>query len=45
MKYYKNLNIKGAILDKYALGKYIESVAENHNVITVSKNALFQLQI
>ena len=36
MKYYKNLNIKGAILDKYALGKYIENVAENHNVVTKS---------
>lgn len=43
MKYYKNLNIKGAILDKYALGKYIEKVAENHNVVTKSKNKTYPI--
>ncbi len=43
MKYYKNLNIKGAVLDKYALGKYIESVAENHNIVTISKKCTFPI--
>ena len=43
MKYYKNLNIKGAILDKYALGKYIENVAENHNVITKSEKKTYPI--
>ena len=43
MKYYKNLNIKGAILDKYALGKYIEKVAESHNVITKSSKRTYPI--
>ena len=43
MKYYKNLNIKGAILDKYALGKYIEKVAENHNVVTKSDKKTYPI--
>lgn len=44
MKYYKNLNIKGAILDKFELGKYIENVAENHNVITKSNKRTYPIQ-
>ena len=43
MRYYKNLNIKGAILDKYALGKYIEKVAESHNVITKSSKRTYPI--
>ena len=44
MKYCKNLNIKGAILDKFELGKYIGNVAENHNVVTKSQLKTYPLQ-
>lgn len=43
MKYYKNLSIKGAILDKDALGKYIEKVAENHNIVTKSNKKTYPI--
>jgi len=43
MRYYKNLNIRGAILDKNELGKYLEKVAENHNVLTKSRRKTYPI--
>lgn len=43
MRYSKNLNIKGAILDRDSLGKYIEKVAENHNVVTKSEKRTYPI--
>ena len=43
MKYYKNLSIKGAVLDKDALGKYIEKVAENHNIVSTTNKKTYPI--